>query len=546
MSKSNQELGPFGKSFIGDFPTVGSLSLLSFSFLLSALLSLGNLIPFLILFILSSSLTVLFTYNFIEPHFNSKPIINEIGRMNKTSFSLESIKRRFISGSERPKEIISFKDAIRSFFKNWANFRGRASRSEYNWSILFTNLMLIPLSLFYSILIGIILLLPESNPVASFFALIIMLISILLFVIFYLCLLIPSITILMRRLHDIGYSGWLYFLYILIYVVISVIFLQISYLVYVFISFILSIPLLMIMILPGDNMTNKYGPVPTNKLSIDGTNFSRYNYWDLSGVNIPKLFQSDVNSHELNFTPISQRKGPLIGDWEPETKIKTWLKVAIVFIVTNISLYLVLAISLLLVYGGYIDNLTSLYGLDIIISSFFFTSIILVTLYFENKFTYLRNLFSIPNVPKSVLLIVFVSVLDAILVICWIVFYDFIASPSSDSGYEEVANTTFGLILIFISFAITAPIFEEILFRGYLLDKIRSSYSDNFTIISTGFLFGMMHWNIFFWSDFAQVGSATIGGFLYAWLRIKTGSLWPSMICHSLWNGTIFILVFVI
>ena len=117
--------------------------------------------------------------------------------------------------------------------------------------------------------------------------------------------------------------------------------------------------------------------------------------------------------------------------------------------------------------------------------------------------------------------------------------------PPPDLGYEQVAETTFGLILIFISLTITAPIFEEILFRGYLLDKIRSVCSDNFAILSTGFLFGIMHWNIFFWSDFLQVGSATIGGFLYAWLRIKTGSLWPSIICHALWNGTIFFLVFI-
>ncbi|MGB1568921.1 MAG: type II CAAX prenyl endopeptidase Rce1 family protein [Candidatus Thalassarchaeaceae archaeon] len=27
-----------------------------------------------------------------------------------------------------------------------------------------------------------------------------------------------------------------------------------------------------------------------------------------------------------------------------------------------------------------------------------------------------------------------------------------------------------------------------------------------------------------------------IGGVLYAWLRIKTGSVWPSIICHSIWN----------
>ena len=545
MSSVNEELGPFGRSFIGDFPTVGSFSLLAASFLLSALLSLGNLLPFLILFMLSSSSMIYMSYNFIEPHFNSKPSANKMDGFNKISFSLESAQRSLTSGSARPKEIISFKNAIRSFFKNWANFSGRASRSEYNWTLLFYILIQIPL-IFISIILTFVLLITEDSDLLFFPILIISAFYNLFVGLFYLLLIIPSFTILIRRLHDIGYSGWHYLCFVLISSVIMIISILISLYLFILTYVLLSLPLIMIMILPGDNMTNKYGTIPTNKLNIDGTNFSRNEIWDLSGSYISKLFQSNVIFREVNFSPISQRKGPLIGNWESETKIKTWLKVAIVFIITNISLYLVLAISLLMIYGGYTDNLTSLYGLDLIISSFFFTLIILVTLYLEDKFTYFRNLFSIPNISQSVLLIVLVSVLDAILVICWFVFYDFITSPSPDLGYAGVANTTFGLILIFISFAITAPIFEEILFRGYLLDKIRSSYSDNFTIISTGLLFGIMHWNIFFWSDFAQVGSATIGGFLYAWLRIKTGSLWPSMICHSLWNGTIFFLVFVI
>ena len=72
MNNSDNEMGPFGRSFIGDFPTVGSLLLLLSTFFLSALFSLGNLIPFLILFIISSSLVVYITYNFIEPHFNER------------------------------------------------------------------------------------------------------------------------------------------------------------------------------------------------------------------------------------------------------------------------------------------------------------------------------------------------------------------------------------------------------------------------------------------------------------------------------------------
>ena len=49
MNNSDNEMGPFGRSFVGDFPTFGSLLLLLSTFFLSALFSLGNLIPFLIL-----------------------------------------------------------------------------------------------------------------------------------------------------------------------------------------------------------------------------------------------------------------------------------------------------------------------------------------------------------------------------------------------------------------------------------------------------------------------------------------------------------------
>ena len=549
MSKSNQELGPFGKSFIGDFPTVGSLSLLSFSFLLSALLSLGNLIPFLILFILSSSLTVLFTYNFIEPHFNSKPIINEIGRMNKTSFSLESIKRRFISGSERPKEIISFKDAIRSFFKNWANFRGRASRSEYNWSILFTNLMLIPVNLFYSILIGIILLLPESNPVASFFALIIMLISFLLFAIFYLCLLIPSITILMRRLHDIGYSGWLYFLYILIYVVISVIFLQISYLVYVFISFILSIPLLMIMILPGDNMPNKYGSVPTNKLNDNQVNFSLSESWDFSGSNLSKIFSSNSTFQSKDSGNwIFSRKGPIIGEWGYESKARTGIFVISIYTFLFLIKEFGLISSVKLIEAFSIDRIDLFFEFSGIIIYLLMLLFLFFILVLENKFGYFRKLFVIPK-PISIFLGTFVLFLDFIVLVT----YGLITSLS---GFDDEIfidpNSDKNLLimsLLFINLAIAAPIVEELFFRGYLLDKLRNQYSDFFSALVTSILFGIIHWSPYIdylegSLDFSRVGTTMFGGFLYACLRIKTGSIWPSIICHSLWNGTIFFLLF--
>ena len=33
------------------------------------------------------------------------------------------------------------------------------------------------------------------------------------------------------------------------------------------------------------------------------------------------------------------------------------------------------------------------------------------------------------------------------------------------------------------------------------------------------------------------------GGCLYGWLRVKTGSIYPSMIAHAIWNGFITLVV---
>ena len=538
MSKSNQELGPFGRSFIGDFPTVGTLSLLAVSFLLSALLSLGNLIPFLILFIFSSSLTVLFSYNFIEPHFNSKSIINGIGRMNKTSFSLESIKGSFISGSERPKEIISFKDAIRSFFKNWANLRGRASRSEYNWILLLNILIEIPIILI-GVFIGLLVSLStESNSFITLFLGALVLFLSLILILLGLALLIPSITLTIRRIHDIGYSGW--------YLLLLAIFIAIFYHFNIYLYLIFSIPVSLWMILSsGENIANKYGPIPSNKLNIDGTNFSLNDVWDLSGLSFSGIFHNDVKFQETRFDGVLNRKGPVIGNWQSETKFKTLLKIGVIFFTNYAALFMaaVFPIIFVLLFDISFDTyvivwFTFQWLLQILI--------ILIILYFEDKFSYIRVLFTAPSFKQSAILIPIITIINFILVMIYLFLYSSISAPPTDLGLDEIGASTSGIVVLFIALAITAPLLEEILFRGYILDKIRNLYSDNTAIIGTGILFGLMHWQIFAPFSFAQVGSATIAGFLYAWLRIKTGSIWPSIICHSLWNSTVFFIGFIL
>ena len=75
---------------------------------------------------------------------------------------------------------MSFFDAIKSGFRNYANFKGRAVRSEYWWWILFTILVQSAASSF-------------SSALGNFAS-----------VVFFL----PSIAAAVRRMHDIDKSGW--------------------------------------------------------------------------------------------------------------------------------------------------------------------------------------------------------------------------------------------------------------------------------------------------------------------------------------------------
>lgn len=74
---------------------------------------------------------------------------------------------------------MDFVNAVRSGFLNYANFEGRASRPMFWWWALFSTIV--------------------SQVVAG---------SDTLAVLVFLSLLVPSISVAIRRMHDIGRSGW--------------------------------------------------------------------------------------------------------------------------------------------------------------------------------------------------------------------------------------------------------------------------------------------------------------------------------------------------
>ena len=80
--------------------------------------------------------------------------------------------------------------------KNYANFEGRARRSEYWYYTLANILIVLPIFIVGIVLIGFL----ELEFLAPVFSGILLLI--------YLTLFIPSLAVAVRRLHDTGKSGW--------------------------------------------------------------------------------------------------------------------------------------------------------------------------------------------------------------------------------------------------------------------------------------------------------------------------------------------------
>jgi len=85
---------------------------------------------------------------------------------------------------------MSFQEAIQSGFSNYANFRGRAGRSEFWWFQLFLVLG--------GIVAALLDLLANSNmlggsPLAT---------------LFWLATIVPDLAVTVRRLHDTESSGW--------------------------------------------------------------------------------------------------------------------------------------------------------------------------------------------------------------------------------------------------------------------------------------------------------------------------------------------------
>ena len=122
---------------------------------------------------------------------------------------------------------VGFGQAFKNFWKNYANFKGRARRSEYWWMMLWNFIFSLPAIVLMAI--GYMFMIvgaisdpddPDLAPMAI--GLIILFISGIYGLIYFLATLVPYLSLLVRRFHDAGRGTVLPIIIFIISVVLSI------------------------------------------------------------------------------------------------------------------------------------------------------------------------------------------------------------------------------------------------------------------------------------------------------------------------------------
>lgn len=113
-----------------------------------------------------------------------------------------------------------------------------------------------------------------------------------------------------------------------------------------------------------------------------------------------------------------------------------------------------------------------------------------------------------------------------------------IASLPYVREFQELMMRMLGdnMLFIFMTVAIAAPILEEVLFRGIILDGFLKNYSPWKAIIWSAVIFGLVHMNPY------QFIVAMMIGIIMGWIYWKTRSLWLCILIHFINNSTGFVL----
>lgn len=99
---------------------------------------------------------------------------------------------------------------------------------------------------------------------------------------------------------------------------------------------------------------------------------------------------------------------------------------------------------------------------------------------------------------------------------------------SSESMYDVLSHLGGYAILLTV---FIAPLFEELVFRGVVLNDIRRSFGSFTAIIASALLFSVIHLNM------AQILPAFLAGIVFGYVYVVSRSIWSVIILHMINNA---------
>jgi membrane protease YdiL (CAAX protease family) len=120
-------------------------------------------------------------------------------------------------------------------------------------------------------------------------------------------------------------------------------------------------------------------------------------------------------------------------------------------------------------------------------------------------------------------------------------FPGFSGGQAQDTGFSQL-NRSYQFVLAFLTLVVIAPFSEELIFRGYLLGKLRAKVPLWAAVLITSVLFGLLHVPGGGWSVAVDVFALSITLCL---LRVYTGSIWASILLHMIKNAIAYYILFI-
>ncbi len=140
------------------------------------------------------------------------------------------------------------------------------------------------------------------------------------------------------------------------------------------------------------------------------------------------------------------------------------------------------------------------------------------------------------DIPYGWLLMVAGPVLTLLLSVLGVL----LRAPTDSSQIEVLIKSRASLTAVMLFGVLLAPIFEEMLFRGFLLPLLMRSLGPWLGILLTALPFGLLHGaqNHWAWQPIALIG---VAGIVFGYVRYKTKSTTSAFVMHSAYNATGFL-----